>query len=190
MRIIAGERRGTQLVAPKGMDTRPTQDKVKESLFSMLQGEVEQARVLDLFGGSGALALEALSRGASFAMIADVHREAMSCIRKNVEKLRYEECVLLSCGDWQKALSKAKQDNLRFDLVFLDPPYRLPVYEKCCNALAEQGLIQTGSLLVLEMLTSLPAHPDPCFVLWKERVYGETTIRIYHYQPDQEEENP
>ena len=91
MRIIAGQCGGAQLYAPRGMDTRPTQDKVKESLFSIIQAYVPGARVLDLFAGSGALALEALSRGADFAALADRDREAVSCIRRNGEKLRFME---------------------------------------------------------------------------------------------------
>ena len=86
MRIIAGRARGTQLLAPKGMDTRPTQDKVKESLFSMIQWDVPDACVLDLFAGSGALALESLSRGAQEAVLVDKSREALDCIRKNIAK--------------------------------------------------------------------------------------------------------
>ena len=93
MRIIAGQCGGAQLYAPRGMDTRPTQDKVKESLFSIIQAYVPGARVLDLFAGSGALALEALSRGADFAALADRDREAVSCIRRNGEKLRFMDAM-------------------------------------------------------------------------------------------------
>ena len=106
MRIISGTARGAQLFAPKGMDTRPTTDKVKESLFNMLQGEVPGATVLDLFAGSGGLSLEALSRGADRAVLVDQSREAIGCIRRNVEKLRFGDRVQLLNCDWQQAVHR------------------------------------------------------------------------------------
>ena len=189
MRIIAGEKRGAALFAPRGMDTRPTQDKVKESLFSMIQTEVRGASVLDLFGGSGALALEALSRGADSAMIVDDHREAIHCIQRNTEKLGFEARIDIFAGDWQRALQLAQRQERQFDLVFLDPPYRLPVYEKACSALAEGNLLRPEAVVVLEMLISLPATPDERFTLWKERTYGETLVRIYRFQSEAPKED-
>ena len=182
MRIIAGQCGGAQLYAPRGMDTRPTQDKVKESLFSIIQAYVPGAKVLDLFGGSGALALEALSRGADFAALADRDREAASCIRRNIEKLRLQEAARLYAADWRQALSQMKAEERRFDLVFLDPPYRMPVLEECCAALADMELLETDALLVLEhRLGAVPA-PDGRFALWKERAYGDTAIHFFHYR--------
>ena len=126
MRIIAGQCGGAQLYAPRGMDTRPTQDKVKESLFSIIQAYVPGAQVLDLFAGSGALALEALSRGADFAALADRDREAVSCIRRNGEKLRFMDAMRIYAGDWRQALSQMKGEERRFDLVFLCLLYTSP----------------------------------------------------------------
>ena len=123
MHIIAGQRRGAQLFAPKGMDTRPTQAKVKESLFNIIQFYVPDARVLDLFSGSGNLALEALSRGAETAVMVDMDREAAACIRRNVEKLRFESCTQLLKCDWRQAVMQLKTGGCApFELVFLDPP--------------------------------------------------------------------
>lgn len=178
MQIIAGERRGTRLFAPQGMDTRPTQAMVKESLFSIIQLYVPDARVLDLFAGSGSLALEALSRGAEEAVLVDANREAVACIRKNVEKLRYQQQTqLLSC-DWQHALS---QMNRPFDLVFLDPPYRMEILPDCCRKMASAGLLNPGCLLVLEHRSGLDVDPGEGFALLKERTYGDTQIHFYLY---------
>lgn len=182
MRIIAGERGGAQLYAPRGMDTRPTQDKVKESLFSIIQAYVPGARVLDLFAGSGALALEALSRGAECAALADRDREAAVCIRRNVEKLRFAEAARLYTADWRQAVSQMQAEGRRFDLVFLDPPYRLPVLEECCAALADAALLEADALMVLEHRLDTPPAPDARFVLWKDRVYGDTAIHFFHYR--------
>ena len=142
MHIIAGQRRGAQLFAPKGMDTRPTQAKVKESLFNIIQAYVPEARVLDLFAGSGNLALEALSRGAQHAVMVDMDREAAACIRKNVDKLRFEDCTSLYKCDWRQAIAQMKAQGVEpFDLVFLDPPYRMLELNEMCAALADSGLL-------------------------------------------------
>ena len=123
MRIISGSARGRTIVAPQGMDTRPTQDYVRESLFNILRADVPGARVLDLFAGSGALGLEALSRGAEHAVFVDSARAAVACVRRNVETLRMDgRCQVLAC-DWRAAAQRLAGGG--FDLVFIDPPYRM-----------------------------------------------------------------
>lgn len=186
MHIIAGERRGAQLLAPAGMDTRPTQAKVKESLFSIIQWYVPDAHVLDLFAGSGSLALEALSRGAESAVLADANREAAGCIQKNIVKLRYEQKATLFRGDWQQAVSRLQEQGKGFDLVFLDPPYRMEIMEECCQRLARAGLLNRDCMLVLEHRTGAPAEPGEGFSLLKERTYGDTQIHFYLYGQEAE----
>lgn len=187
MRIIAGRARGTQLVAPKGMDTRPTQDKVKESLFSMIQLDIPDAQVLDLFAGSGALALESLSRGAETAVVVDKSREALDCIRKNITKMRVEEQVTILPMDWSQALLKCKQLGKRFDLVFLDPPYRMTELGEMCQQMLEMGLLLPEAMLVLEHRTGVELHMPAPFVLEKERTYGETQIHFYRLEEEAHE---
>lgn len=182
MRIIAGRARGTQLLAPKGMDTRPTQDKVKESLFSMIQFDVPDSQVLDLFAGSGALALESLSRGATTAVVVDKSREALECIRKNVEKMRLQDAVTILPMDWTQALLKCRQNGCLFDLVFLDPPYRMTELGEMCRKMQELNLLAQGAMLVLEHRTGIPCHLPEGFVLEKERTYGETQIHFFRYE--------
>lgn len=179
MHIIAGERRGAQLFAPKGMDTRPTQAKVKESLFNIIQLYVPDARVLDLFAGSGSLALEALSRGAESAVMVDMDREATGCISRNIDKLRFGDRASMVRADWRQALRQLS--GKQFDLVFLDPPYRLNELHECCAAMADAGLLAEEAMLVLEHRTGVFTPPDERFELFKERTYGDTEIHFYLY---------
>ncbi len=182
MHIIAGERRGAQLYAPKGMDTRPTQAKVKESLFNIIQAYVPEATVLDLFAGSGNLALEALSRGAEFAVMVDMDREANACICRNIDKLRFGSKTRVIRADWQQALASLKGNGQVFDLVFLDPPYRMTELHEICHTLANRGLLSNEAMLVLEHRTGVFSEPDRRFSLLKERTYGDTEIHFYLYQ--------
>lgn len=181
MHIIAGERRGATLFAPKGMDTRPTQAKVKESLFNIIQAYVPDARVLDLFAGSGNLALEALSRGAQSAVMVDQDREAAQCIRRNIEKLRFEDCTQFFKCDWKQAVTQLKGRGEPFDLVFLDPPYRMTELDECCAMLADAGLLAPDAMLVLEHRTDAARLPDERFELFRERTYADTQIHFYLY---------
>src|SRR5690242_18499798 len=121
MRIVAGEWRGRRLVAPAGRTTRPTSDRVREAVFSIL-GPLDGESVLDLFAGSGALALEALSRGAGQATLVERDRAALKALRANVEALGAEARVV--AGDAAAFLDSAARDGAHYDLVFLDPPYR------------------------------------------------------------------
>ena len=126
MRIISGEAKGRTLYAPPGQDTRPTSDKIRGSLFNIIGARVMDARVLDLFGGTGALALEALSRGAESAVIADNSRAAQQAIDRNARSVLKEEFdfrVQLIRGDYRSAIGAL--EGRMFDLVFLDPPYRM-----------------------------------------------------------------
>ncbi|MBE5779075.1 MAG: 16S rRNA (guanine(966)-N(2))-methyltransferase RsmD [Clostridiales bacterium] len=181
MRIIAGTARGTQLFAPRGMDTRPTTDKVKESLFNMLQGEVEEASVLDLFSGSGGLGLECLSRGAECAVLVDQSREAIGCIRRNVDKLRFGDRSTVLAMDWQKAAGQLAAQGRQFDLVFLDPPYRMDDLRDMCDLLAAKGLLAEEALVVWERKSGSDKQLSARFSLIKQREYGETEICFYRY---------
>ena len=134
MRIIAGSCKGRPILAPKGMDTRPTLDRVKESLFGIIQFQLYGKTVLDLFAGSGNLGLEALSRGASFAAFNDMSRDAVKVIRANIEKLGFEQKSVVMNVDFAQAIRSLSAR--RFDIVFLDPPYRAGLMEK---ALKEQA---------------------------------------------------
>lgn len=188
MRVIAGSARGTPLVAPGGTDTRPTQDKVKESLFNMLQGETAEAEVLDLFAGSGALGLEAISRGAARAVLVDRSREARQCICRNVEKLRFSQRVQTIFSDWEQAVERLRLEGRRFDLVFLDPPYRMEELGPLCDRLASLGLLAEGATLAWERRAGGSGELSSRFQLWKRRAYGDTEICIYRFCGEEESE--
>ena len=134
MRIITGSARGTRLETPEGLDTRPTAERVKEALFSMIQFEIDGKRVLDLFGGSGQLGLEALSRGAWKATFVDASKEAVETIKTNAKKTKlFDRCVILNTD--YKAFIRGAAGKERFDIIFLDPPYasELTLWNGCCG---------------------------------------------------------
>ena len=177
MRIIGGEARGRRLFAPQGMETRPTADKVRESLFNILRFEVADARVLDLFSGSGAMALEAVSRGARSAVLVDVSRKAADAIRRNIELTRFEEQTRLMTCDWRRAIDQLPGEP--FDLVFLDPPYRmLEVYDQAAHALLEKKLLPPGAILVMEHASECTLPLTPPFAVCDERTYGAAGVSL------------
>jgi 16S rRNA (guanine966-N2)-methyltransferase len=174
VRVVGGELGGRTLVAPRGSATRPTSDRVREALFSILQ-TVEGARVLDLFAGSGALAIEALSRGAASAVLIDSGTAAVTAIRRNLEALGIEAEV-----HRQRALAyleRARLAGRQYDLVFLDPPYRhasalgTELTDGLATVLAPQARVVSESDRRAPLELGLP--------LLDERRYGDTLIRIH-----------
>ncbi len=149
MRIITGSARGTRLSTLAGDNTRPTAERVKEAVFSMLQS-VRSLRVLDLYAGSGQLALEALSRGATSAVLCDSSRAAVGVIRSNAEKTHLQEACDVRCMDAFLLLSRLSSEKKSFDLVFLDPPYAAGVLPKVLTALSSGGLLEAGARIVCE----------------------------------------
>ena len=186
MRIIAGEAKGRTLYAPSGSQTRPTSDKIRGSLFNIIGSRVADARVLDLFGGTGALALEALSRGAESAVIADNARTAQQAIdrnARNVLKDDFEYRVDLLCSDYRSAI--AALEGRLFDLVFLDPPYRMvEAYGDALARLYAGEMLAPGCLVVLERVKSAEVPlPEP-FSVFDTRLYGDTAVDFVEVRPD------
>jgi 16S rRNA (guanine966-N2)-methyltransferase len=190
MRIISGERRGLQLKSASGTGTRPTSDKVKESLFNMIGPYFDGGRVLDLFAGSGGLAVEALSRGMDHAVLIEKDRRAQAAILENVAKCRYDDRVELIRADARQAVRRIIAKGEPFDLVFLDPPYARDTYYKLALELAEAGLIAGNGTVVCEHDRSVTL-PDSFgeFCKEKESVYGGTVISIYRHAVGEGEEN-
>lgn len=175
MRIIAGANRGRVLVAPKGVDTRPTLDRVRESLFNILAPRMQGARVLDLFAGTGALSLEALSRGAASAVLVDHDRRAWEAIERNIAALGCRETATLLKCDWRAAVRKLAPENAQFDICFLDPPYRFAAAEDMLSALCESGVLDWDALVVYEHGRGfVPA--SPALRATDLRRYGDTEI--------------
>ena len=173
MRIVAGEWRGRRLVAPPGRTTRPTSDRVREALFSIL-GPLDGERVLDLYAGSGALGLEALSRGAGEATLVERDRAALKALRANVEALGAHAHVI--AGDVASFLDSAATAGGHYDLVFLDPPYRSGVGRE----LSLEPVLAPGARVIVESDRRSP-H-DLSIPVTDERRYGDTLIR-FHAQP-------
>jgi 16S rRNA (guanine966-N2)-methyltransferase len=172
MRIVAGEWGGRRLVAPRGRATRPTSDRVREALFSIL-GPLDGERVLDLFAGSGALGLEALSRGAAHATFVEHDRAALRALRDNVADLGADADVV--AGDARAFLRAAQERGAQYDLVFLDPPYRAAA--GLAQELSLAPVLADGGRVVGESDRRTPL--DLPLSLTDERRYGDTLIRIY-----------
>ena len=186
MRIIAGEAGGRRITAPAGTNTRPTLDRVRENLFNMLQGKVEGCRVLDLFAGSGALSLEALSRGAKEAVLVDCDRRAVAAEKQNIEALGYGGRAAVVCADWRQAVSAIQGRGKRFDLVFLDPPYAMQDLREVFDALVP--LLDAEALVVLEHEAGKKPETGGGFACEKERNWGYCGVSFYRLRSERAEE--
>lgn len=182
MRIITGKARGTQLYTLNGEKTRPTAERVKEAVFSMIQFDIEGRTVLDLFAGSGQLGLEAVSRGAAHADLVDKSRDAVEVIRKNAIKTRLAlECGIF-CSDFSEFLRRHR-DRGQYDLVFLDPPYDGKAIPEALRCLLKYELLKPGFTIVCESREEKDVFDgDPvlseCFSVRKQVRYGIACVTI------------
>ena len=183
MRIIAGEARGRTIEAPRGRNTRPTLDRVRENLFNMLQGYTEDSRVLDLFAGSGALSLESLSRGAVYAVMVDHDRSACEIQRKNIISLGFTDRVKQLRSDWQKATEELRAEGQTFDLIFLDPPYGMAGTREVFEAL--KPLTSPESLIVLEHQSGVAPEVPEEYSIMKQRNWGYCGVSIYRLNAEE-----
>lgn len=188
LRIIAGIHRGRRIEAPEGRDTRPTLDRVRENLFNMLQGRCMDARVLDLFAGSGALGLEALSRGAEEAVLCDHDREAARIERKNIQALREEKRARVLTCDWSRAVSLLKGERARFDLIFLDPPYAMTDLREMTEVLLP--LLAEDGMMVLEHQAEARIRVTDALEAVRSRSWGYCGVTFFQPEPAGEEESP
>ena len=176
MRIISGTARGRSLVAPAGEKTRPTLDFVRESLFNIIRWDVQDARVLDLFAGTGALSLEAISRGASEAVLIDMDRDACAAIKKNMESTKLGDRCRLIARDYQQAMDTLAREGKKFDVVFIDPPYRMENTGEMCAALYDKGLLSDAFMIIVEHKRGLAPLLDERFEAYDLRKYRDTEI--------------
>ena len=150
MRVISGSARRIQLKTVEGMGTRPTTDRIKETLFNILQPELYRARFLDLFSGSGAIGIEALSRGCGMAVFVENDREATACIRENLERTKLFETAEVMQKDVFAALETLEKEGKSFDIIFMDPPYDRLFEKKVLDRLSGSVLIHEETLIVVE----------------------------------------
>lgn len=180
VRVIGGSRRGFRLQALPGRNTRPTADRIKESLFNILAPRLPDARVLDLFAGTGALGIEALSRGASHAHFVEQAPKAVAVLRANVARTRFDDAATIIVADVFRALPRLAKEGARFDLVFIDPPYAAAVGRRTIETAAALDLLSPDGLVVVEH-TLEEDMPDRIENLSKIRSarYGRTVLTFY-----------
>lgn len=177
MRIITGAYRGRRLASPKDLSVRPTSDKVKEAIFSMIAQEIDQTVVLDLFAGTGSLGLEALSRGAKHCYFVDNDRESVRLIKSNIGQCKAETESTVLVGDFKYGLSRIKEP---IGIAFLDPPYRTDILDEALLIVSEEGFMAPDGLVVTEHGPK-KIMPESIGVLEKikEKKYGTVYVTIY-----------
>lgn len=177
MRIITGRARGLSLTAPKNYDVRPTADRVKESIFNIIGSKIIDARVLDLFAGTGNLGLESWSRGAGAVTFIDESKESLRLVKSNIAKCRAEaDCTIIK-GSAPQVAERLTAQGLRFDFAFCDPPYNKGWVQQIIGVLERAPFLAVGGYLVVERSEhdSLPALPPGCELVRSVR-YGETAV--------------
>lgn len=177
MRVITGKAKGVLLKTPDGMLTRPTTDRVKEAMFSIIQFDLPTASVLDLFGGTGQLGIEALSRDAKKAVFVDENEAACRLIRENLKRTKLEEQGRVVRSDYAAFLKSCKE---KFDIIFLDPPYAEVFLENSLKIITEIDILRSGGIIVAEcpLGKDLPWEFDG-FIRSKDYKYGKILITIY-----------
>ena len=177
MRVITGKARGVQLKTPEGMLTRPTTDRVKEALFSIIHFEIPGAKVLDLFGGTGQLGIEALSRGAKSAVFVDMQENACRLIKENLKRAKMDQDGRVVRSDYLQYLDRCRD---KFDIVLLDPPYAEVFLENALKRITEIDILETNGIIVTERPVGkeLPWEFEG-YTRSKDYKYGKTLLTIY-----------
>ena len=190
MRIISGKHKSRQLTTLDGLNTRPMTDRMKESVFNTIGPYFEGDIVLDLFGGSGALALESISRGCSFAYIVEKSYQAYKVISNNVKLLNEENSVRVYNSDYKVALNKFITEKKQFDIVFLDPPYRLNICEEIINTIIENDLLKEKGIIVAQYVRGnfIPTE-NQYFKIIKNYNFATSELCIFQKKDSEEVNN-
>lgn len=186
MRIISGKARGTKLYTLDGTATRPTLDRVKESLFNIIQNDIEDSTVLDLFSGSGAIGLEFLSRGAKRAVLCDSSKDAIKIIKQNVQKTHFEEKVEVYNMEFTKLVERLQ--NQKFDIIYIDPPYATDFIKISLEKIIEYELVNENTKIIVETddETRILKQIEKMDVeITDKRKYGRATIIFLKYRKTQ-----
>lgn len=183
MRVIAGTAKRLQSKTVKGDNTRPTTDRIKETLFNMLQNDIEGCRFLDLFSGSGAIGIEALSRGAKEAVFVENNKEAINCIKENLIFTKLVNSGIVMSYDVMTAISMLEGRNAKFDIVFMDPPYNKEIEKEVLDRLKQSEIIDSDTMIIVEasLNTSFSYLRDMGYELFKEKKY-KTNKHMFIYK--------
>ena len=184
MRVISGKAKGVVLKTPDGLNTRPTTDRVKEALFSIIQFDLPTSRVLDLFAGSGQLGIEALSREAKFAVFVDERDDACKLVRENLKRTKMEAYGKVIRSDYMAYLKRCTE---KYDIIFLDPPYASGLYEDVLSAIKENKLLEKGALIVAECDIN-HSFDALGFNVIKEKTYGKVKLYVLE-EPEHEKDS-
>jgi len=180
MRVITGKARGVVLKTPDGMATRPTSDRVKEALFNIIQFEIPAASVLDLFGGTGQLGIEALSRDAKRAVFVDEREDACRLIKENLKRTKFEGSARVIRSDYMAYLKSCKD---KFNIILLDPPYAEVFLENSLKMITEIDILETSGIIVAERPLGKELPWDfPGYTRSRDYKYGKTLITVYRKQ--------
>lgn len=180
MRVIAGKAKGRILKSVPGMNTRPTTDKVKESIFNMIVPYLQGGIVLDLFAGTGGLGIEALSRGMDHGIFIDHDRKSIEVIKSNIEAAGFTEAAEIYKNEAERAIKALEKRKIQFDLIFLDPPYKLEILERLIGKLIQSRLVSPNGMIVCEHDSKVQMSDEiESAQVIKRAEYGSTGITIY-----------
>ena len=187
LRVISGKARGLKLDTPKNQDVRPTTDRVKESLFNMINSYIMDSNILDLFAGTGSLGIECLSRGAKNCVFVDKSKDSINIVRSNVKKARVENESTILNVDFKDAVKRLSTQNQKFDVLFMDPPYYENMFIECLKSIDKFNLLDEDGIIVVEHATK-DLFEDSIGRLNKsrEKKYGNTTLTFYKLEEQDE----
>jgi len=184
-KVISGKLKGRNI---KGYDisgTRPTMDRVKESIFGMIQNNIRDSIVLDLFAGSGNLGIEAISNGSKLVYFNDYNKKCINAIKENLTNFNVLDNAILLNMDYHEALSYLSNKNISFDIVFLDPPYKEKIIKDIIDRLIKKELLNDKALIICECNSDL-TYQNNNITLYKEKIYGDKKVLIYKYKMNNE----
>lgn len=179
MKVISGTLKGRNIDGYNIDGTRPTMDRVKESLFATIQNNIKNSVVLDLFAGSGQLGIEAISNGANYCYFIDNNKEVIKVLNKNISNLNIKPNSKVILSDWKKALNEFSSQSIKFDLIFVDPPYDYNVYEKILEKVSSLNLLTENGLIILEHSNLKFSDTYNNLSLYKTKNYGNKSVNIY-----------